>query len=101
MLEEIKEKVNQKVNQRHKDIIISVYKSMLSKHNEFCGCDYCILLDQYVKYKKFKVAVNRRIDDDWYTSNLAALNYRLEDVKQLELKIQSLKIEKDKLKIIE
>ena len=97
LLEQIKEKVNQKLNQRHSEIIISYFQVLIKNHNEFCGCNYCQELKYYVQLKKYKSSFNRRYYNyDGFDEKLEREfmnNYRI-----LDNKIKELKINKDKLK---
>ena len=100
MLEEIKIRIQQKLNQKHKDLILAYYQIMINNHNEFCGCNYCLILEKYVKLKKYLCVENRRLDNEYYTSSLASYNWRNANLYELERDIINTKIEKDKLKLL-
>lgn len=99
MLEEIKQKVQTIANNSSKQIIVGVYRNMIASHNEFCGCNYCVILAEYVKMKKYLSANNRRMDnpdyDFWNNENVVT---DLNGIKQIREKIIELKEQKNNLK---
>ena len=99
MLEEIKQKVQTIANNSSKQIIVGVYRNMIASHNEFCGCNYCVILSEYVQMKKYLSANNRRMNnpdyDFWNNSNVAT---DLNGIKQIREKIIELKEQKNNLK---
>ena len=101
MLEEIKQKAQTIANSSSKQIIVGVYRNMIASHNEFCGCNYCVILSEYVQMKKYLYANNRRMNssyyDFWDNANVVT---DLNVTKQIREKISELKHKKDKLKII-
>jgi hypothetical protein len=101
MLEEIKQKVQTIANNSSKQIIVEVYRNMITSHNEFCGCNYCSILSEYVRMKKYLSANNRRMDDpeyDYYNNENVAND--LNGIKQIREKISELKQKKNELKTI-
>jgi hypothetical protein len=101
MLEEIKQKALTIANNSNKQIIVGVYRNMIASHNEFCGCNYCIILSEYVQMKKYLSANNRRMDSHdynfWDHANVAT---DLNDIKKIREKIIELKHKMNELKII-
>jgi len=98
-LEEIKQKVQQKLNLNHKSIIISYYQTLVNNHNDFCGCNYCLILRNYVNLKICKSRFGRiynRYDSFDRDLELMYLN----KYREMEDSIKTLKKEKDLLKII-
>ena len=96
-LEEINKKIQQKLNQNHKQIILSYYQYLINNHNSFCYCNYCNILKQYVNLKILKVKYSRTI------ANCEIYNYNREvELKKeyidIDNKIKELKQQKDKLK---
>ena len=99
MLEEIKQRVQTIANNSSKQIIVGVYRNMIASHNEFCGCNYCVILSEYVQMKKYLSANNRRMDnpdyDFWNNENVAT---DLNGIKQIRERIIELKEQKNNLK---
>lgn len=103
MLEEIKKKVQEKVNQSNDIIIVNVINHLMQNHghkeNNSCKCNYCKLLSVYVSKKKILTKVRRyTLDHDilgfgseMYLNN-ETLSYNL--IKE----ISTLKEQKDKVK---
>lgn len=107
MLEALKIQVQQKVNLKHKDIILAFFQVQVNKHNEFCGCNYCEVLSRYVGLKKYKARFIKRYnqyeydyDDGRGVRDRSIEEEWAENHWTLENTIRSLKLEKDKLKII-
>jgi len=100
MLDQIKQKVQTIANNSNRKIIIGLYGNLISKHNEFCGCNYCIILEQYVAAKKYLTKHNRisEYQDDNIPIDYAS-NYFL-DRYNIRKKIKQLKFQKDILKTI-
>ena len=99
MLEEIKQKVQAIANNSSKQIIAGVYRNMIASHNDFCGCNYCVILSEYVQMKKYLSANNRRMDGPFYDfwDNTKVAN-DLNGIKQIREKIVELKHKKNELK---
>jgi hypothetical protein len=96
-LEEINKKVQQKLNQNHKSIIISYYQTLINNHNEFCGCNYCLILKEYVNLKIYKSRFDRRYErSDFFDKDLELLY--LNKYRDIKLTIKHLKLQKDLLK---
>lgn len=72
---------------------------MLDKHNDNCGCDYCLHLPEY-KYLKLRAHhINKAITEDYYL-NLHNIIPNQEDLIYIKHKIRELKTKKDQLKQI-
>lgn len=102
MLEQIKQKVQTIANNSNKQIIIGVYQNMITSHNEFCGCNYCIILLEYVKMKK-RLSFNKKNMNN--LDNPGDYFFNDEDeieqiIKKMNEKILELKHKKNELKII-
>lgn len=95
-LQDLRKRVNQKVSQRHNEIIIGVYKQMVDSHNEFCGCNYCQILTSYVKLKRYKAIRLRQIEDSYYDSRIFA--HERNEISRIQTEIHNLKVQKDSLK---
>lgn len=100
LLEEIRNRVNLKLNQKHKEIIVSVYLKMIDRHNSFCGCNYCQILSEYVFYKKYLAGKIRHYSRINYYRPEEEILF-LTNIRLLENKIKSIKKEKDLLKTLE
>lgn len=72
---------------------------MIREHNDFCGCNYCALLEKYVRLKKRFSALKRTMNfPDYnyaYNDNVAYDIMRAEEMKET---IKALKTQKDHLK---
>lgn len=82
---------------------MNIYQIMITKHNDFCSCNYCDKLRKYVSLKRYKSSFNRRYTE--YENNMDTFNHSLEreflyNHHNLKREIKNLKIEKDKLKLI-
>lgn len=99
MLEEIKKKVQDIANNSREQIIMGVYHKMVLSHNDFCGCNYCIILKDYVQTKKYLSALNRRMNspdyDYWDGKNVLS---DLTDIEKVRITIKELKLKKNVLK---
>ncbi len=106
MLEEIKQRVQERVNQSHKQIVLSVYQKMVNTHNTLCGCNYCILLEEYILRKKHLSRCKRRISQEWYYNGdpiiltPEVVQEEMNNIFRLKEIITKLKYQKDSLKII-
>lgn len=106
MLEEIRKRVQEKLNQSHKLIVLGVYQNMVNIHNTLCGCNYCILLKEYILRKKHLSTYKRRIEQEWYYNGDPKIftpeveQQEMSNIFRLKDIITKLKYEKDKLKII-
>lgn len=78
---------------------MGVYRNLIASHNDFCGCNYCLLLVDYVQMKKYLSTNNRRMDNPDYdfhnNQNIAA---DMDDITKIREKIHTLKKQKDELK---
>lgn len=99
MLEEIKKKVQKKLNNAHKEIIVSVYRNMIAYHNDFCECNYCEVLKKYVSCKKSLTILKRQIDNEEIYI-LHDQSKSIEKKQKLQEYISELKTKKDNLKLI-
>lgn len=106
MLEEIRKKVQEKVNQSHKQIVLGVYQRMVNAHNTLCGCNYCILLKEYILRKKHLSRYKRRVGQEWYHNGDPKIftpeveQEEMNNIFRLKEMITKLKYQKDKLKIV-
>jgi len=103
-LEEIKILVQKKVNQNSSKVILSYFQELINKHEDFCGCNYCNILSKYVSLKKYKSSFNRRYGKYEYEHG-GVLDIKLEqefvnNYRTIESKIKELKLEKNRLKIL-
>jgi len=99
MLEEIKTKIQSRTNNSHKEVIMGVYRKMVLSHNSFCGCNYCEILKDYVRFKKFRHAIDKKMnspDYDYFLSRVVTQDY-MDRIKITDA-IKKLKQEKDQLK---
>lgn len=94
-LEEIKNLVQQKVNQNNSKVILAYFQASINKHNSFCGCNYCQILSKYVDLKKDEVKTKRICERHYYDNRGI---YDFNHLAYLRVKIRELKLEKDKLK---
>lgn len=97
----IKNKLQEKLNQNHKDLILSYYKAKLKQHNneKYCSCDYCIKKHEYVRYKRYLKVLNSRYDS-YEISHERDYKLEMEWLNNYYFskhKIRELKLEKDKL----
>lgn len=100
MLEEIKKKIQKRADDSRKEIVVAIYQKMIIRHNDFCGCDYCLILSNYVRLKKSLCISNRLLNDPEYCFDDKYYDHYLERIKSNKNKIRILKQEKDKLKKI-
>lgn len=99
MVEQIKQRANQIANSSNKDVIVGVYRNMITLHNNFCGCDYCVILSDYVQMKKCLSAHNKRMNEfdyDFWDSRATISD--LIGISKIKTKINELKSEKEVLK---
>lgn len=96
LVAEINNRVRDKVNSANIEIITGMYERIIHSHNDFCGCNYCLILKEYVDKKKQLIRVKRKILD---TNNEYTCSFLYQTLHRLEREIASLKIEKDKLKL--
>lgn len=96
-LETIRAEINNRVQNSDK-VILGVLGNLVKSHNEFCGCEYCLILKEYVRLKirlhhrnKYNsYYFGRREYKDW-------LHYE-EDLIYLKNKVKELKKQKDQIK---
>lgn len=100
MLEEIRKKVQSKVNAGHKQIILGVYLNLIKAHNDFCSCDYCNILKEYVRTKKYLTSYTRKLYTYDYDCHETGMGYQYTVVRDLQRRISELKLQKDKLKML-
>ena len=103
MLETIRQRVQTAVNNSTKQIIVGVYQNMIASHNEFCGCNYCTVLKDYVRMKRYKSSTSKRlrmmeIDYGYWSADIE--EDMLSDIRKINNKIKELKIYKDSLKVV-
>lgn len=89
----IQQKVEQKVNSHHRQVVMEVYRNMVRSHNDLCGCNYCQVLKEYIDKKKSAHAIRRKMEDQDYPYfndrtttadyiNILILNRQIEQLKQ-------------------
>ncbi len=93
-LTEIEERVQSELDRRHSEIVVSVFKHMVNKHNDItCGCNYCQRLRGYVdairREHHIRKAIERYYDEG---------GYRFVDLDIAKYNVRWLKKEKDSLK---
>lgn len=103
MLEQIKRKVEEKVNASNQQIILGMYRKMIHAHNCLggCGCEYCTKLRVYVDLKKRYSRYTRMMNSPcycYYTNDNVVED--LDYLANIKAKIKELKISKDNLKIL-
>jgi hypothetical protein len=93
MVVEIRQRAQEIANNSKDEIIMGLYRNMITAHNDFCGCNYCNVLQRYVDAKKLlhrRNRVNKVVESGWLPySNI-----------KLQQQIDILKKEKDDLKQI-
>ena len=82
------------VKKSSQEIIVGVYLKMIDAHNEFCGCDYCILLKKYVA-AKIRVCKMKRLYYLYYDGSISAWK----EVEYQQAFIKILKQQKDSIKL--
>lgn len=103
MLETIRQRVQTAVNNSTKQIIVGVYQNMIASHNEFCDCNYCTVLKEYVRMKRYKASTSKRlrmlgIDYGYWNADIEEDMFS--DIRKVNSKIKELKIYKDSLKVL-
>lgn len=98
MLETLKQKVQTRTQNSNDRIVVGVFQNMINSHNDFCGCDYCLILREYVDKKVQLTKVNRWLDDDEEYNGTPDYDRWAIVTDRLKNEINNLKIEKDKLK---
>lgn len=91
-LKTLQQKIQEKLDLSHKDIIVSAYKHMLKKHNLNCGCNYCNKLQEY---RFVKILYHRYKNSDDYQDRLY-----LQNLNYYSSMVKTMKSEKDQLKLI-
>lgn len=89
-LKEVKAEVNRRVQQSDK-VILGLLGNLVKSHNEYCGCNYCKLLGNYVP---MKIELHHRNKLDRYP---ISFEYR-EKIQCLENEVKKLKKNKDLIK---
>ena len=99
MLEEIRQKVNQKVQLKHKEIIIAAYQVFIFKHKYSieCKCNYCKLVESFLLTRK-KLKRVENIIDNYYYLPYKALDSEYAYARDLELSIYNNKVERKEIK---
>ena len=90
----LRQRVDTLVNNASKEIIVGVYLKRIDAHNEFCECDYCAILKQYVRAKKSLCRMKR----DYYRNDGESQNLWDRINRQKDF-IRMLKQQKDTLKL--
>ena len=78
-------------NHSSQEIVLRVYQHMINKHQEFCNCNYCTILKEYVMRKKRLGRYHRQYE---YNEDDLSYNTYLRE----KAIIRSLKVQKDDLK---
>ena len=103
-LEQINQKVQEKVNNCQSQIIVGVYRNLVNSHNDFCDCNYCSILKKYVTLKKGLCAFNKnfRWSGDFYSEeDYFEYNDKYDFQKSAyKAKISQLKKKKNSLKVV-
>lgn len=94
MLIEIKQKALEKTNRCHSQIIMRVYKNMIQTHNDLCGCEYCCILREYIKWNILQSKMNR-IEKH---PQIYEFSVSFREKEMIKEKIKELKQKKDLLK---
>lgn len=65
-LSSIQAEVERRLQSEHKTIVLAVFQRMCNRHNKLgeCGCEYCRLLPEYVRAKRYLRHLLRQ-DDYW------------------------------------
>ncbi len=68
--------VQEKINQKHKTIILSAFKQFIIKHtyNKNCDCELCVSNDKILNLKINAHALNRKINNYYKWLPLSTLN---------------------------
>lgn len=91
----LRQRIDTIVNNASKEIIVGVYLKRIDAHNEFCDCDYCVILKEYVRAKKTLPHLKRKYYwSSW--NNDETLWFKLQDQQEL---IKRLKLQKNLIKL--
>ncbi len=105
MLEEIKERVQKKVQQNHNKIILSYFQTLINRHiySNSCNCNYCEKCRYYIQLKLYKHNFMKRYFcyEQWEEVDMSLEREYYNNYGTLDNKIKDLKIEKDNLKKLE
>jgi hypothetical protein len=101
MLNEIYNEVDIIVQSKIEEIINGVYNGLISNHNDFCGCNYCKIMEECLSLEKFSNGLLKSLEyqdtfhnfDDGYTLPNDVINYI-----SLEKEIRILVEKKESLK---
>jgi len=98
--QELLAEVEQVLQERHQEITLAVFRFMLNKHNpsnaKGCKCDYCALLPEYIRAKKYHHRIKSIVERDWYGVGI----YDYSSVEYAKDEVRRLKKQKDQLKLI-
>ena len=89
--------VEVRVNEQHDKVIVGVMTVLISRHNDFCGCEYCERLPDYVLMRKQETRLLRMSDRMQYDNRNDELYYREQYVKT-NWAAELMKVEKDAIK---
>lgn len=99
---EIKQKIQEKLNLKHKDIVLTYYQILIdnhSKYNDVCQCNHCIILREYVRLKKLNHHNLKKINYlEYIEEDRKIIDNMLHNYSSISYKIEILKREKNKLK---
>lgn len=95
--------VEEEVQRRHSDIVLRVFQIRCNKHNHLgsCNCEYCSLLPEYVRAKRYLQHIKRALNSNWEPYWFGQGPDPYEKVRRSESYIKNLKAQKDNLKIIQ
>jgi dephospho-CoA kinase len=100
MVETIRRKVQERVNNSHAEIVTALLNRLVLSHNSWCGCEYCQILEVYVSKK---ITLQRLIKSDDIDEYRNSCSYKYSQgiadaIYQLRSEIRSLKTQKDEIK---
>lgn len=93
----IRARVEQKLQDRHGEVVRGLFKHLVQTHNDYCGCEYCDILRQYVRLKKAEHRMHRIIEDDLKVQ-FSYLDKAYRSYDQTKQEAKALKIQKDAIK---
>lgn len=96
-LNDINSKIEERVKQNSQKIIVGMYQNMIKSHNDFCGCNYCNILKDYIEEKKKLSRYNRWVDEQ---ENVFSYDLQQNSILRMKFKIEEMKLAKNKLKIL-
>lgn len=102
--EELNNAVHIRLHEWHDKIIVGVIGALIKSHEEFCGCDYCSKLPEYVEMRKQATKykrMSRCIDWAEHTNRSeCAWMYVRADYAAGRMKVEKDRIKAEALKVI-